>query len=171
MSKLFFICVVFFCTLSPLNVLASTSTEISSCRESMFKAVDLTQAVANQVPNKVFGRFIRNGRWLPLAVEVTKLGSGNPKAGSNLLFETAKPYFQNNQTRIVRAAASCQGKCDLIRSLRVKCDEVGLLTNLLSNLNIRNGRQIAGLIYQYGGMSGVKSFINSEIKDFNRDRD
>ncbi len=163
------ICFLFLTTPS-FHTHATEREEINSCKESMFTAVDLTQNVANQVPNTTFSRFIQNGRWLPLAIEVTRIGGGSPEAGSNILFETAKPFFQQNAELIISLANSCQGKCELIRSLKTKCDEVGYLTKLLSQLNIRNGRQIARLVNQYGGVNGVKNFINSEIRAYERDR-
>lgn len=154
----------------PVNAWAVNDDTVELCRKSIFETIDLTQYIANQVPNKIFGRFVRNGRRLPLALEAISLGGGDPKKGVRILFETAKPFFKQNQRKIVSTASSCQGKCDDIRLLKEKCDDVGDIAMLLVDLSVSRGIHIANLISSEGGLSGIKRSIDREVQSFNRDR-
>lgn len=143
---------------------------IQSCKSKIFNAADTIQSIANTVPNRAFGKFTKNGRWLPLAITVTGLGGGNPVVGAQKLFKTAKPTFDKYESRILKAARACVGHCDDIRALKKRCDEVQDLAGLLRNLDFDKGYEIAQAMSSYGGTDGVKRSVVKEINGYNRDR-
>lgn len=149
---------------------ASANPEVESCKKSIFSAVDTIQSISNTVPQKAFGRFTQNGKWTSLVFAVTKLGGGNPKAGAKIMFSSAKKVLDKNKSKILKAAKSCIGKCDVIRTLEDKCDEVQDLSRLLNGLNINTGFEIAKIISNYGGTDGVKKSVSKEVSDFYKDR-
>jgi hypothetical protein len=149
---------------------AAINPQVESCKNSINNAANTIQSIANQVPNRAFGKFTKNGRWLPLVFAVTGIGGGNPQAGAKILFQQAKPYLDKNKSQIFKAANACVGTCDVVRSLKKQCDEVQDLAALLRNLDFNRAYEIAQAIGSYGGTDGVKRSVAKEVADYYKDR-
>ena len=167
--QLVFFCAVSFLLFSNLAQ-AKTNKEVEFCKQTLISAADKIQSISNQVPEKAFRKFIKNGSITQLGFSATFLGGGNPKEGARILFKSAKSVLDKNKKAVLRAAQACLGKCVEIRSLDRKCDEVNELTTVLNNLQISQAFEIAELISEHGGTDGVKRFVKREVASYYRDR-
>ena len=154
-----------------LNSWAKTDPEVESCKTKILAAVDKIQSISNQVPDKAFGSFVKTGSFFSLTIAVTKLGGGNPVSGAKALFKKALPVFEKNKKKIFAAARACEGHCDKIKALKIKCDEVNELSGLLNDLDIENAYELSKYISNYGGTKGIKETVEKEVVSYYRDRD
>jgi formylmethanofuran dehydrogenase subunit B len=158
------------CSLMTINVWAAKNPEVESCRLNIVNAAEVTLKISKEVPFKPFGVFVKTGGWWDLVKAVTKLGEGNPRAGGKKMLALTQPVFKKHKETIKKAAYACQGKCGAIRSLDEKCDEVIELSQLLNDLNLKTGMQLALAISSYGGTDGVKKTVKTEVGRYYKDR-